>query len=285
MKVIHLSDLHFPTPLPFFSLKGKMFTGYINFYFRRRKKYPLQLLNSLIQSVKNSAYDLLIISGDLTNVSHEYEFQKAREILDPLLDERTFIIPGNHDRYIHSAIYPTDLFEKYFSEYMGEKIGSSTYIYLKKINNYHILGWDSNYPSGIGIASGRIDSKVIDETIQYLKNRSIHEYFLVCHHPLWNPYGYEETKYHRMVNREEVIQKLNEYPPSFYFHGHKHSNFYKKADNKIKFNIINSASSTMKSYESHYCGYHTLDISSEKLIVKRKAYNDVEFVDTELLEY
>lgn len=285
MKVIHISDLHFPTEIPLLSLRWKMFTGYFNYFLRRRKKYPGQLYQSLINVIQSINYDLLIISGDITNVSHEVEFKKARELLDPLLNEKAFMIPGNHDRYMKSAIQPVDYFQKYFGEFLGENIKEDKYLKVKSTKEIPVIGWDSNFPSGIGNAAGRVDEKVIADTISYLKENGISKYLLVCHHPLWNPIGFEESKHHKMLNREDVIRNLKDTPPLIYFHGHKHSNFYKKPDTAIPFTIINSASSTMVPGGRHKTGFHTIDISPEKLIVKRYAYNDMTFVETDTIEY
>lgn len=285
MKVVHISDLHFPTKIPILSLRGKMVSGYLNYIFRRKSKYPLELRDALFQKIKNLEYDLLILSGDLTNVSHEVEFQEAREILKPILDERVFLVPGNHDRYIDSAIKPVSLFEKYFGDFLGERIDQESFLYCKKIHDFYIIGWDSNFVSGIGNASGIIKEEIINKTINYLKLNQIKKYLLVCHHPLWNPEGQEESSYHKMLNREDVIRKLSDFPPACYFHGHKHSNYFRKPDTEIPFGILNSASSTMLPDRKRMNGFHTLEISDENLVVNRYAFEHLDFRVAELIKY
>ncbi len=262
-----------------------MFTGYFNYKLRRKKKYPKEILEALIQHIQSQSYDVLILSGDITNVSHEKEFSTAREILDPLLDDRAFVIPGNHDRYIESSMQPIDLFEKYFYPFLGEKVESEGYIRIKKKKELCVMGWDSNFASGIGNASGKISSNLITDSFNWLKKENISNYILVCHHPLWNPIGQEESMMHRMINRDEVIQRLKEMPPISYLHGHKHSNFYRKSDPEIPFAIINSASSTMTPSDRNQSGYHSLELKSEKLIVKRYAYRDMTFKEAPPIEY
>lgn len=262
-----------------------MVSGYLNYLFRRKNRYPLQLRQALVQKIQKIDYNLLIISGDLTNVSHEYEFQSAREILDPILDERTFLVPGNHDRYIESAINPVSLFEKYFGEFIGDKIGDRDYLYSKKIGDIRIIGWDSNFVSGIGNASGMVKKEIISQTLHYLKSNQIKKYMIVCHHPLWNPPGLEESSYHKMLNRDEVIHSMKEFPPICYFHGHKHSNYFRKPDSEIPFGIVNSASSTMLPDKQRKNGFHTLEISDENLVVNRYAYEHLDFIEVELIEY
>lgn len=106
MKILHISDLHFPKKLSLFSLRGKAIVGYLSYRLRRKSKHPLVLVSALVEAISKLEYDALVISGDLTNVSHPSEFENAREILSPLLTSKTFIIPGNHDRYQKRAIGP-----------------------------------------------------------------------------------------------------------------------------------------------------------------------------------
>lgn len=91
MKILHLSDLHFPTSLPFFQLKGKMFVGYLNYNFRRKNKYPKKVWDSILTFIQEINPDAIVVSGDITNVSHEEEFKKARKMLSELPLEKFFI--------------------------------------------------------------------------------------------------------------------------------------------------------------------------------------------------
>ncbi|MCB1143522.1 MAG: metallophosphoesterase [Leptospiraceae bacterium] len=287
MKIIHISDLHLPTQLPFFSLKGKMYTGYLNYAFRRKSRYPISVLNGLLLKIKSMDYNLLVISGDFTNVSHEMEFPNVYDAMSPILDSRTFVIPGNHDRYMESSIRPVDLFKKYFQNYQGEKCGSgSTYLYRKKIGNTHIIGIDSGYPTGVGIAAGRVEENSINELQNLLKNEKIKDYILVCHHPIWNPEEHMESESHRLTNRDFLLNELKKNPPSLFLHGHKHTNWYRRKDEEIPFGIINSASSTMLPDSKRNNGFHYIEYSEKgNHSVQRFSFDGTSFREDRLIEY
>ncbi|TGN17661.1 metallophosphoesterase family protein [Leptospira idonii] len=255
MKIIHISDLHFPTHLPLFSLRGKSVIGYLNYSLRRRKKYPMKLVETLISTIQDLEYDALVISGDITNVSHESEFIRAKKILSPVLNEKAFLIPGNHDRYKKESLKPESLFEKHFGDYLGESLSSSYYLRRKEIAGQSFIGWDSNQPLPIAKANGYVPLEVIGETFEKQKK----DYVLVCHHPLWNPKGQEESSGHKMSNRADVAKSLNSQPPSLYLHGHTHTNWIKKPGNLMPFYIVNSASSTRLSDSGHECGFHLIE--------------------------
>ncbi|MCE9500860.1 MAG: metallophosphoesterase [Leptospira sp.] len=289
MKLFHISDLHFPVSLPFLSLRGKMFPGYLNYTFRRKGKYPEELYNSLVQTIRSNDYDCLVISGDLTNVSHEKEFAAARKKLEPLLNEKVFMIPGNHDRYVREPEGRERLFEKYFGEFSGKPISGNDlkYIRYKKVKGVSLFGWDSNSPRGFGSANGFVQSEVIAETKKFLGQNQIKDYILVCHHPVWNPPGEKESIYHKMDNREEVVRSLLSNPPVVYLHGHVHDNSIKETSAEIPFYIVNSASSTRLADSNHKSGFHFVEITGRKLKFKRFEYSVIDklFHESRLYSY
>lgn len=71
MRIIHLSDLHFGTETP-------------------------ELVTSLSQHMRETPADLLIVSGDLTQIASHAEFKQARDFLNGC-GLPVFCVPGNHD--------------------------------------------------------------------------------------------------------------------------------------------------------------------------------------------
>lgn len=276
MKLVHLSDLHFPVHLPLTSLKGKMVPGYLNYSLRRRKKYPLRLWDSLVETVLSLDPDAIVISGDITNVSHLTEYFGSLEYLRPLLNEKTFMIPGNHDRYTRAAVSgPVPYYEKFFSQWMGEQVpGSSGYLRWKQIGDVCLIGLDSNKPLSVLNAYGYVDPKVVRQALNFLRENRMMQYVFVCHHPIWNPPERQESAGHRMRNREEIAEILKESPPLAYLHGHVHTNWVKKPGKKKPYYVINSASSTRTSDLRHECGFHVLETGQKTPEIKRFTYSE-----------
>lgn len=306
MKILHISDLHFPTLLNPLTLRRKSLVGYANFYLRRRKKHMQHKI--LVETIRNLDYDLLIISGDITNVSHPKEFEIAKEILSPILDHRTFMIPGNHDRYTKKSI-SEDYFEKNFSEYLGEKVPieinnpmeahqaritepgiekvgmklesfdynrASLYLRMKTFGTIKVFGWDSNLLLPAMNAQGILHPKVAIKTLEIMKQSNDSEYMVVCHHPIWNPKDRQESNHHKMRNRENIIQLLKDKPPIAYFHGHLHTNWVKNPDENVPFYVINSASSTRITDHHHKSGFHIFSKDQDnKWNTKRYIFNSL----------
>ncbi|TGJ99073.1 phosphohydrolase [Leptospira semungkisensis] len=290
MKLVHLSDLHFPVPLPFSSLKGKMIPGYLNYTFRRRKKYPISLWNAIVRKIETTNPDAIVISGDITNVSHLREYNRSLEILKPVLSDKTFMIPGNHDRYTKQSSYGKEMpyYERFFSTWMGEEVPDQKgYLRVKKIGNLALVGWDSNMPLSVLNAYGFIEEELVHSTLEYLKREKIENYFLICHHPIWNPPERQESPGHRMRNREKIASLLKEKPPIAYLHGHVHTNWVKAPGPEKPFYVINSASSTRIADPRHQSGFHILDWNGRKLDIQRFSFSleKGEFIQTETILY
>ncbi|ULH27173.1 metallophosphoesterase [Leptospira weilii] len=288
MKILHLSDLHFPTSIPFFQLKGKMFVGYLNYNLRRKKKYPKNIWDSILNFICETNPDAIVISGDITNVSHEEEFKAALKTLSELPQEKVFYIPGNHDRYVRQSVGENAFYEKYFSKLSGESISNNAhYIRIKKIKDLHFVGWDSSIPLSILNAYGRIRPEVVIQTKKTLFERKIRNYVLVCHHPIWNPANRQETVHHKLLNREEIASLLKEQPPLVYLHGHVHTNWVKFPGNELPYYVVNSASSTRLSDTTHESGFHLLEIQKQNVKIQRYTYNleKSKFTETPLVSY
>jgi 3',5'-cyclic AMP phosphodiesterase CpdA len=89
MKIIHLSDLHFGTETP-------------------------DIVGMLEAAIEKSAPDLVIISGDFTQVASRYEFKTACRFIDRLSCP-VFTVPGNHD------IPPYNLMKRFLQPYKRYK--------------------------------------------------------------------------------------------------------------------------------------------------------------------
>jgi len=110
--LVHLSDLHF----------GRV---------------DQQLIDPLINSVREINPDVVAVSGDLTQRARSHEFRAARTFLDSL-PQPQIVVPGNHDVPLHNVFsrflqplekyrrYVTDNLEPFFADDEIAVVGVST---------------------------------------------------------------------------------------------------------------------------------------------------------------
>lgn len=86
----------------------------------------------LVERVNSINPDLLIISGDLTDDGHQYEYEKAVEFVGRFKSKNRFMVPGNHDARNEGY--------KLFEEYFGDRFPSF------ENDQIYIQGFDSSAP-------------------------------------------------------------------------------------------------------------------------------------------
>ena len=73
--LVHLSDLHYNAyPLHWSEWNFKRGLGAANLFLKRAKQHPLSRNRKLVEKVSNMDWDHLVISGDLTQLGLEQEF-------------------------------------------------------------------------------------------------------------------------------------------------------------------------------------------------------------------
>src|SRR5260370_19194354 len=122
MKIDQFSDL------PLLSLGGvplrrflnKRASGWVNVRVKRGAIRRASYVRAVLRAVTEAHVDHVVVTGDLTNLALESEFDLARDVLTRELgmDPSTVtIVPGNHDLYTRGALRSAR-FGTYFSQWL-----------------------------------------------------------------------------------------------------------------------------------------------------------------------
>lgn len=105
-RIAHVSDLHVFSPRGFEwrrALFNKRVTGYANLLLQRGRVFRRAYLDAVLAAAAAWA-DHVVVTGDVTNLSLEREFEEARALLDLLARSvEVTVVPGNHDAYLPSV--------------------------------------------------------------------------------------------------------------------------------------------------------------------------------------
>jgi predicted MPP superfamily phosphohydrolase len=124
MRIAHVSDLHVlsRTAAHWRSVVfNKRVTGYANLLLRRGRVHRREyLLRVLAEAAGQSNH--LVVTGDITNLSLEHEYEEARGLL-AMVAQRTevTVVPGNHDIYLPS-IHKGRRFAHHFGAFIGSDL-------------------------------------------------------------------------------------------------------------------------------------------------------------------
>ena len=271
LTILHLSDLHFHAlPRTFPEWASKRVLGAANLVLRRAQHYPLARAKALVEQVRALSWDHLVISGDLTQLALEQEFEQAREVLSPLLEnpECVTVLPGNHDRYVAAAQFPEDRFQKHFGEFWTEGP-----LWAKALGEgWHLLGWDSTHPNDWWSACGTVPQATIAATERHLSTLPDNAKVLLAnHYPLWFPEGWRVKPRHELHNLLTVRTWILRQPQlRAYLHGHVHRNWHLTIPRKgmPALEAVNSASSTEVLHSGKTSSFHRIVLDGEVLAVE-----------------
>jgi 3',5'-cyclic-AMP phosphodiesterase len=162
------------------------------------------LLDRTLVEVNDLAPDIVVVTGDLTNMGYRQEFREAREYLDRLTCDDVLVVPGNHDSrnvgYAH--------FERLFATRQA----------LVRKNGVTLLGVDSTEPDLDYGRIGRHRYQWIREA--FTENPDDVKIFMLHHHLLPIPGTGRERN---IVNDAgDVLEVLVECGVDLVLSGHKH---------------------------------------------------------------
>jgi 3',5'-cyclic AMP phosphodiesterase CpdA len=165
LRIAHLSDLHVLSPGGVEWRKilfNKRITGYANLVLRRGRVFRRAYLLSVLEAAAAWA-DQVVVTGDITNLALESEYDEARRLLDSLgRGAEVTVVPGNHDIYLPS-IQREHRFPRYFGKFLASdlpegavKLQAGPYPCVKLRGPAAIIALSSAVPRPPFVASGHV---------------------------------------------------------------------------------------------------------------------------------
>ena len=220
----HLSDLH-TTPLELRSpreLVGKRALGWLSWQLRRKRIHRADILESLLDDLREQSADHVVVTGDLTNVSLDSEVDAARRWLEKIgPPDRVTAIPGNHDAYVPSRHAST--WERW-GDYMAADAaaaGPVAFPALRIRGSLALVGVSSAQPNAVHRAGGRLGAgqrERLEEMLLYLSESKLCRIVLVHHSPIDGV----TTEGRSLWDRGELRALLRRAGAELVLHGHNH---------------------------------------------------------------
>ena len=226
MRILHLSDLHFGAEtlhwgevLPNLD-KGLI--GLANLKLNPSRVFPAQLRERVLQKAVELDWDLCVITGDLTNISAENEFQVAKKGLQRLREKGSLLLcAGNHDRYTTKSL---GRMESFFKEDWPYSQRAKSPFPQYELGDWVIISLNQAVARGVFSSQGELQGGIsaLKELLSSLSSKKI---ILMGHYPLFLPKGVHEAKKHRLEGMKELAELLLEQKVRLYLHGHMHQSW------------------------------------------------------------
>jgi 3',5'-cyclic AMP phosphodiesterase CpdA len=234
LRLAHVSDLHVPcrwrkAPWLYFSKRA---IGAFNYHVTRAGRHPKAAATALVETLaRDASIDHVVVTGDLTNISLEEEFDAAREILRPLIERApgfVSVIPGNHDRYTYSSERGR-FFERVFSDCMTSELDAGApFPFVRFRKDVAILGLDSAVATLPFLATGRLGDEQRSRLARVLADPRVRDAsyrVALIHHPPLVAGGRRDKWRHRLKDDRELLAVAEERGIDLLLHGHIHEPF------------------------------------------------------------
>lgn len=248
MRIAHISDVHVKWPAgrggPWYRYLNKRVLGGLNLLLHR--SHPIEIMEALVADLRGDPPDHLVVSGDLTNLAFEAEFERARGYIDAigLPPERVSLIPGNHDTYTRGS-YRERLLEAAFADYLG---GPDVTWPRKQVREgVAFVSTTSCVPTPWFRAWGRMGAEQLARVGALLREESGFKVVLVHHPPLlWN--GEPDRPSHGNKDGAELLRVCREGGAHMLLCGHVHRNYSYVLEGGLRIECAGSATEAPKAF-------------------------------------
>ncbi|RLB65833.1 MAG: metallophosphoesterase [Deltaproteobacteria bacterium] len=241
MIIAHLSDLHLfaLAELTARRLLNKRFTGWVNIKLRRGIAHQRWAVEAVASEVRKLDVDHVVITGDVTGLALEREFEQVQSFLRQDLAmsaDRVSMVPGNHDTYTRGA-YRDRRFEGHFGEHITSDLpgasgvpGLDRYPFVRLRGPVAIIGLSTALPRPPLVASGHLGKPQRMALHSLLAHDQVRRRtpVILQHHPWHNPASRAKTALEGLTDAADELLVLDQLDRGLLLHGHLHKRVHRR---------------------------------------------------------
>jgi 3',5'-cyclic AMP phosphodiesterase CpdA len=265
MRIAHFSDLHL------LSLEGmslgrflnKRITGLAMLRLHRKSAHKPFAVRAVAEEVKRARVDHVAITGDLTNLALEAEFDLVKKFLEEDLGlgpDTVSVIPGNHDVYTRGSANKRR-FEQYFADYIKSELPEfgvdhcgARYPYVKLRGPVAIVGMSTAVPRGPLMAAGRFGAAQIDQLAKLLEHPEVksRSKVILQHHPAHNVKNRVVAYLEGLHDSKKMLTTLRKLEHGLILHGHSHIRVRRTIETEVgRIDVCGATSASLLSDHQH----------------------------------
>lgn len=294
MRIAHISDLHLldlEGAVPH-RILNKRFTGWVNIRLNRGHTHKPAPVHAAREAFHEVGVDHVVVTGDLTNLALEREFEVVRAFLDGLGygPENVSVVPGNHDTYTRGS-HKVGRFATYLAPYATGDVhvsGDSLFPFIRLRGPVAIVGLSSAVPRPPLVASGEVGEPQLAALRRALAHPEVASRtpVVLVHHPVHNPPSRGQTYLEGLVDADALRAELGGVARGLILHGHLHRRIHRTVLTRCgSIDAVGATSaSLLHEHADRMAGFNVYDIADDGVIARIGAYRyepaTARFVDT-----
>jgi 3',5'-cyclic AMP phosphodiesterase CpdA len=235
MRIAHFSDLHLLAleGVPARRFLNKRFTGWVNLRLKRGSIHRAAYVRAIAREIARLDVEHVVVTGDLTNLALETEFELARDLFErelALEPARVTIVPGNHDLYTRGAL-ATRRFERYLAPYLQSDlpelavdVAGVRFPVVKLRGPVAIVAITSAVPRAPLVAAGEVGRAQIAALARVLAHAEVARRVPVValHHPPVHGWSGLKARIEGLRDAPALLAELRPLARGLVLHGHLH---------------------------------------------------------------
>jgi 3',5'-cyclic AMP phosphodiesterase CpdA len=235
VKIAHLSDLHLLSlaGVPRRRFLNKRMTGWANLRLKRSAIHRASYVRAIARDIRAAGFDHVVITGDLTNLALESEFELVRDLLERELGldaAQISLVPGNHDLYTRGSLV-SRRFERYLQPWLTSDLPSlsadvagARFPVVKIRGGVAIIALSSAVPRPPFVAAGELGGDQLQALARILAHPEVarRDVVLAVHHPVVEPASSLHHYIEGLRDAPALLALLRTLPRGLVVHGHLH---------------------------------------------------------------
>ena len=219
---LHVCDWSDMRPADFVT---KRLTGFASYRLRRAHEHSDAVVSAAVERLIEERPDLVVVSGDVSNIGMRSEMMAARRVLEPLVEAglRVAMIPGNHDYYMPDS--SDGRFEEIFGDWLGDGAPrGDAYPYYVDVGSVRVIMMNTAIPTAPLMAYGKVGrTQLASASMMAHDARDEGRTVMMAmhHHPTRAPHKRFELQ-RRLVDAVDVRHLMADSGVALAVHGHNH---------------------------------------------------------------
>ena len=264
-------------------LFNKRLTGWINLKLHRGHTHHPAVVAAMMDDVRALAPDHVAVTGDLTNLALEPEFEAVRAMLERLQmsPADVSVIPGNHDLYTEGS-RRAGRFAEYLGAYASSDLDVGTdhaggrFPFVRLRGSLALIGLSSAVPRLPLVASGSLGEAQREALRRVLAHPEVRARVpvVLSHHPVVDPRGSVASLLRGLEDREEFHRALDHGRDVLALHGHWHRRGHERlsaSDGSVIHRLGATSASLVHENPEKMAGYNVYEIDAERGLVGTRA--------------